>query len=156
MRGKKSARVRGEESGGICAREEESGGIEQARVKGEESGGIEETCVRGEESRGIGHDTSSRESYIETNSDSEKYASGSDSELSDRDVRMDFVGFEDTESLRSSDEENFTSEEELQGKIEQQQTYWSLQGCSVLNLMYKYNRTYQSNVMIERKLYESK
>ena len=41
----------------------------------------------------------------------------------------------------------------LQGKSEQQQTYWSLQGCSVLNLMYKYNTIYQSSPMIKRKLY---
>ena len=47
-------------------------------------------------------------------------------------------------------------EEELQGKSEQQQTYWSLQGCSVLNLMYKYNTIYQSSPTIKRKLYGSK
>ena len=45
---------------------------------------------------------------------------------------------------------------QLQGKSEQQQTYWSLQGCSVLNLMYKYNTIYQSSPMIKRKLYGSK
>ena len=43
------------------------------------------------------------------------------------------------------------SYKELQGKSEQQQTCWSLQGCSVLNLMYK-----QSSPMIKRKLYGSK
>ena len=46
--------------------------------------------------------------------------------------------------------------EKLQGKSEQQQTYWSLQGCSVLNLMYKYNTIYQSSPTIKRKLYGSK
>ena len=45
---------------------------------------------------------------------------------------------------------------ELQGKSEHQQTYWSLQGCSVLNLMYKYNTIYQSNPTIKIKLYGSK
>ena len=49
-----------------------------------------------------------------------------------------------------------TSYKELQGKSEQQQTYWSLQGCSVLNLMYKYNTIYQSSPTIKRKLYGSK
>ena len=44
------------------------------------------------------------------------------------------------------------SYKELQGKSEQQQTYWSLQGCSVLNLMYKYNTIYQSSPMIKRKI----
>ena len=48
------------------------------------------------------------------------------------------------------------SYKELQGKSEQQQTYWSLQGCSVLNLMYKYNTIYQSSPTIKRKLYGSK
>ena len=48
------------------------------------------------------------------------------------------------------------SYKELQGKSEQQQTYWSLQGCSVLNLMYKYNTIYQSSPMIKIKLYGSK
>ena len=49
-----------------------------------------------------------------------------------------------------------SSYKELQGKSKQQQTYWSLQGCSVLNLMYKYNAIYQSSPMIKRKLYGSK
>ena len=48
------------------------------------------------------------------------------------------------------------SYKELQGKSELQQTYWSLQGCSVLNLMYKYNTIYQSRPMIKRKLYGRK
>ena len=48
------------------------------------------------------------------------------------------------------------SYKELKGKSEQQQTYWSLQGCSVLNLMYKYNTIYQSSPTIKRKLYGSK
>ena len=54
------------------------------------------------------------------------------------------------------EEEEEEEEEELQGKSEQQQTYWSLQGCSVLNLMYKYNTIYQSSPTIKRKLYGSK
>ena len=48
------------------------------------------------------------------------------------------------------------SYKELQGKSEQQQTYWSLQGCSVPNLMYKYNTIYHSSPMIKRELYGSK
>ena len=52
--------------------------------------------------------------------------------------------------------EKIRSYKELQGKSEQQQTYWSLQGCSVLNLMYKYNTIYQSSPTIKRKLYGSK
>ena len=48
------------------------------------------------------------------------------------------------------------SYKELQGRSEQQQTYWSLQGCSVLNLMYNYDTIYQSSPMIKRKLYWSK
>ena len=57
---------------------------------------------------------------------------------------------------REEEEERRRSYKELQGKSEQQQTYWSLQGCSVLNLMYKYNTIYQSSPMIKRKLYGSK
>ena len=51
---------------------------------------------------------------------------------------------------------NRKSYKELQGRSEQQQTYWSLQGCSVLNLMHNYNTIYQSSPMIKRKLYWSK
>ena len=41
------------------------------------------------------------------------------------------------------------SYKELQGKSEQQQTYWSLQGCLVLNLLSNYNTIYQSSPMIK-------
>ena len=88
----------------------DSGGIESARVRGKEVGGIEQAYVNEEESGGIEHDTPYRQSYLETR-ESEK-DSESDSEMSDRDARGDFVGYEDTESLLSSDEENLTSEEE--------------------------------------------
>ena len=64
-----------------------------------------------------------------------------------------------TKTKKKEEEE----EEELQGvtrsykeKSEQQQTFWSLQGCSALNLMYKYNTIYQCSPMIKRKLYGSK
>ena len=51
--------------------------------------------------------------------------------------------------------EDVRSYKELQGKSEQQQTYWSLQGCSVLNLMYKYNAIYQSSPMIKENYTEA-
>ena len=66
--------------------------------------------MSGEESGGIEHDTPSRQSCLSTG-ESDK-DSESDSEISDGNAREDFVGYEDTESLPSSDGENFTSEEE--------------------------------------------
>ena len=50
------------------------------------------------------------------------------------------------------DDDDDDDDEELQGKSEQQQTCWSLQGCSVLNLVYKYNTIYQSSPMIKKKI----
>ena len=52
----------------------------------------------------------SRQSYLETSKSVKD--SESDSEMSDHDAREDFVGYKDTESLPSSDEKNFTSEED--------------------------------------------
>ena len=63
---------------------------------------------------------------------------------------------EEKEKEKDEEERRKRSYKELQGKSEQQQTYWSLQGCSVLTLMYKYNTIYQSSPMIKRKLYGSK
>ena len=103
-------------------RGDESGGSEGDCVKGQESVGSEGDHVSGGES-GVREttepDTPSKKSYVETDSKSEKYASmSSDSEdkISDLDERHDFVGFEETESLPSSDEETFTEDEEEEVK----------------------------------------
>ena len=99
---------------------DESGDSEGDRVRGEESVGSEGDRVSGGESWGRETTqppepgTPSQKSYVEMDSESEKYASldsGSEDEISDLDERHDFVGFEETGSLPSSDEETVTEDE---------------------------------------------
>ena len=95
---------------------EESGGVGGTEVS-EELGGNEESVEQGTEIATAMFQTPTRKSYVETETDSEKYvesSGGSDSDwqMSDVDEQLDFVGFEDVEEIHYSSEERLSEEEE--------------------------------------------